>query len=63
MGTFVLVPQIVREVKVQVIAAGEIADSHGVAAARALGAPGVQTGTAYMPCPEAATGPLHRAGP
>jgi len=37
MGTFVFVPQIAREVKVPVIAAGGIADSHGVAAAKALG--------------------------
>ncbi len=36
-GTFALLPQIVREVKVPVIAAGGIADARGVAAARALG--------------------------
>jgi nitronate monooxygenase len=60
-GTFALVPQIVREVKVPVIAAGGIADSQGVAAAIALGAAGVQIGTAYMLCPEATTGPVHRA--
>jgi nitronate monooxygenase len=37
MGTFALVPQIVREVKVPVIAAGGIADSRGVTAVMALG--------------------------
>ncbi len=61
MGTFVLVPQIVRAVKVPVIAAGGIADAKGVSAALALGAVGVQIGTAYMLCHEATTGPVHRA--
>ena len=61
MGTFALVPQIAREVNVPVIAAGGIADSQGVAAAMALGAAGVQVGTAYMLCPEATTSRIHRA--
>jgi len=61
MGTFALVPQIVREVKVPVIAAGGIADAQGVAAAMALGAAGVQPGTAYLLCLEATTRPVHRA--
>lgn len=61
LGTFALVPQIVRAVKVPVIAAGGIADAHGVAAALALGAAGVQIGTAFMLCPEASTTGLHRA--
>ena len=51
-GTFVLVPQIVDAVKVPVIAAGGIADGRGIAAAFALGASGVQIGTAYLRCPE-----------
>jgi len=61
MGTLALVPQIVRAVKVPVIAAGGIADANGVAAAMALGAIGAQVGTAYLLCPEATTSPLHRA--
>ena len=60
-GTFALLPQIVQAVKVPVIAAGGIADAKGVAAAMALGAAGVQVGTAYLLCPEATTSPVHRA--
>jgi nitronate monooxygenase len=60
-GTFALVPQIVQEVKLPIIAAGGIADAKGVAAAMALGAAGVQIGTAYLLCPEATTSPVHRA--
>ena len=60
-GTFALLPQIVREVKLPVIAAGGIADAKGVAAAMALGAAGVQIGTAYLLCPEATTSAVHCA--
>lgn len=60
-GTLALVPQIVAAVKVPVIAAGGIADARGVAAAMALGASGVQVGTAYLLCPEAKTSAVHRA--
>ena len=60
-GTFALLPQVVRAVKVPVIAAGGIADAQGVAAAMALGAAGVQIGTAYLLCPEATTSAVHRA--
>ncbi len=60
-GTLALLPQIVRAVEVPVIAAGGIADARGVAAAMALGAAGVQVGTAYMLCPEASTSALHRS--
>ena len=61
MGTFALLPQIVAAVRVPVIAAGGIADAAGVAAAMALGAAGVQVGTAYLLCPEASTSAIHRA--
>jgi nitronate monooxygenase len=60
-GLFSLLPQVVRAVDVPVIAAGGIADARGVAAALALGAAGVQVGTAYLLCPEATTSAVHRA--
>ena len=60
-GTFALLPQIVRAVRVPVIAAGGIADATGVAAALALGASAVQIGTAYLLTSEATTSAVHRA--
>ena len=61
MGTFALLPQIVRAIDVPVIAAGGIAGASGVRAAIALGAAAVQIGTAYLLCPEATTSKVHRA--
>jgi nitronate monooxygenase len=61
LGTLALVPQIVKAVKTPVIAAGGIADANGVAAALALGAAGVQVGTAYLLCPEVTISAVHRA--
>ncbi len=60
-GTFALVPQVADAVAVPVIATGGIADGRGVAAAFALGAAGVQIGTAYLFTPEALIGDSHRA--
>lgn len=60
-GTFALLAQIVREVRLPVIAAGGIADAKGVAAAMAHGAAGVQVGTTYLLCPEATTSAVHRS--
>ncbi|WP_173917171.1 nitronate monooxygenase family protein [Halobacillus sp. Marseille-Q1614] len=47
-GTISLVPQVVDEVNVPVIAAGGIMDGRGLLAACALGAQGVQMGTAFV---------------
>lgn len=60
-GTLALLPKIARAVKLPVIATGGIADAKGVAAAMALGAAGVQIGTAYLLCREATTSAVHRA--
>ncbi len=59
-GTFSLLPQIVRAVKIPVIAAGGIADAAGVKAAMLLGAAAAQIGTAYLLCPEATISTIHR---
>jgi nitronate monooxygenase len=60
-GTFALVPQVVDAVNVPVVAAGGISDARGIAAAFALGAAGVQIGTAYLHCPESKISTPHRA--
>jgi nitronate monooxygenase len=60
-GTMALVPQVVDAVKLPVLASGGIMDGRGVAAARMLGASGVQIGTAFMTCREAGTAPAHKA--
>ena len=54
--TFTLIPQIVKCVKVPVIAAGGIADGKGLAAALMLGACGVQIGTRLIATQDA---PFH----
>ncbi len=61
LGTFALVPQVVKAVRIPVIAAGGIADAAGVRAAMALGAAGVQVGTAYLLAEEATTSAVLRA--
>ena len=54
--TFTLIPQIVKNVKLPVIAAGGIGDGNGLAAALMLGASGVQIGTRLIATKEA---PFH----
>lgn len=58
-GLFALLPQVADAVDVPVIAAGGIADGRGIAAAFALGAAGVQIGTAFVSVPEAIAKPHH----
>lgn len=59
-GTFSLVPQIVDNVRVPVIAAGGIMDGRGLVAALALGASGVQLGTAFLPANESVAHPVYK---
>jgi nitronate monooxygenase len=59
-GTVSLVPQVADAVSVPVIATGGIADARGIVAAFALGAEGVQIGTAFLACEESGASTLHR---
>lgn len=59
-GTLALVSQIVKTVRVPVIAAGGIADAAGVRAVLELGAVAAQIGTAYLLCPESRASAVHR---
>lgn len=58
--TLDLVRELVKTVRVPVIAAGGIADEAGVRAAMSLGAAGVQVGSAYLLCPESGASAVHR---
>lgn len=61
-GGVALVPRIVDRVSVPVLLAGGIMDGRGIAAALALGAEGVQLGTAFLTCRESgAPAPYRRA--
>jgi enoyl-[acyl-carrier protein] reductase II len=57
---FALIPQVVDEVSIPVVAAGGIADGRGVAAAFALGAEGVQLGTRFVAVDENAAHPNYK---
>lgn len=59
-GTLSLTPQVVDAVSVPVIAAGGIADARGILAAFALGAEGVQIGTAFLASEESGANSHHR---
>lgn len=59
-GAMALIPQIADAIKIPVIAAGGIMDVRGIKAAFALGASGVQMGTAFLRTPEANVTPPHR---
>ncbi|WP_409301095.1 NAD(P)H-dependent flavin oxidoreductase [Peribacillus sp. SCS-155] len=59
-GTFSLVPQIADAVRVPVAAAGGIMDGRGLVAALALGAQGIQVGTAFLPARESGAHPAYK---
>lgn len=54
MSTFTLVQALKRRVDIPVIAAGGIMDGAGINSMMAIGADGVQLGTAFLLCPESA---------
>jgi nitronate monooxygenase len=61
-STMVLLPRIVDAVApALVLAAGDIADARGLAAALCLGADGVVMGTRFLATPEANTHPVYKA--
>jgi len=55
-----LLPQVADAVALPIIAAGGIADGRAIVAAFALGASGVQIGTAYLFTPQSTISALHR---
>ena len=59
-GTFSLTPQVADAVSVPVVAAGGIADARGIVAAFALGAEGVQIGTAFLTSEDSGASSYHR---
>ena len=59
--TMALVPQVVDALNIPVIAAGGIADGRGMAAARMLGASGVQIGTRFLVAEECTVHPNYKA--
>jgi nitronate monooxygenase len=60
MGGFSLIPMVADAVEAPVIAAGGIADGRGLVAALALGAEGVQIGTAFLPCAGSGASKIYR---
>ena len=58
--TLVLVPSIVDNVKIPVIAAGGFADGRGLAAALAIGAEGISMGTRFMNTLESPVHPIQK---
>lgn len=61
LGTFALLPLVLRETSLPVIAAGGIMNGHGIAAALRLGASAVQMGTAFVLTPESSANAAYRA--
>lgn len=59
-GTFVLLEQVLGMARVPVVASGGIATGKGLAAALAMGAQGVQCGTAFLATPESWSHDYHK---
>src|SRR5699024_7309381 len=59
-GTMSLIPQIVDNISIPVIAAGGIMDGRGVVASMVLGAEAVQMGTAFLTSEESGASTLYK---
>ena len=59
-GTFSLIPQVVENINIPVVAAGGIMNGRGLVAALALGAQGVQMGTKFLGSKESGIHPLYK---
>lgn len=59
-GSIALIPQVADAVCTPVVAAGGIMDARGIAAAMALGAKGVQLGTAFLTCKESGAAEIYK---
>ena len=60
-GMIALVPQVADVIRIPFVAAGGIVDSRGITAALALGAHGVQIGSAFLACDQSNANALHRS--
>jgi len=59
-GTLALIPLLANHIRIPFVAAGGIMDGRGIAAALALGAAGVQMGTAFLTCTESGAPPSYK---
>ncbi|WP_442599801.1 NAD(P)H-dependent flavin oxidoreductase [Neobacillus sp. D3-1R] len=59
-GLMSLIPQVVDQISIPVIAAGGIMDGRGLMGSLCLGAKGVQMGTAFLTCEESGAHRLHK---
>jgi enoyl-[acyl-carrier protein] reductase II len=59
-GSMVLIPRVVEEVKIPVLASGGIADGRGLVAALALGAEGIELGTRFVAVQESNAHPAYK---
>ncbi|PFH88524.1 nitronate monooxygenase [Bacillus sp. AFS088145] len=59
-GLMSLIPQVVDQVRIPVIAAGGIMDGRGLIASLCLGAKAVQMGTAFLTCIESGAHEIHK---
>lgn len=59
-GLMSLIPQVVDNVSIPVVAAGGIMDGRGLMASICLGAKGIQMGTAFLTCVESGANQVHK---